>query len=92
MGKWVKGIPQSILRSWVNAGQRAWLQPSGCTLMECWCPISGRQGWGRARTGTKRESKNRKDHLILWLENPIYYRRLYIVVDKQWQATTIGQG
>ena len=48
-----------ILGSQVCAGQRAWLQPRGCTLMGCRCPISGGQGWakaqpGRARTGTKR--------------------------------------
>src|SRR6266540_4228628 len=32
------------------------------------------------------------DYLILWLGNPIYYKVLYIVIDKQWYATTIGKG
>jgi len=32
---------------------------------------------------TKRISRNREDYLILWLRSPIYYRGLYIVIDKQ---------
>jgi len=38
-------VPRSVLRSWVCAGQRAWLQPGGCALIGCRCPISDRQGW-----------------------------------------------
>jgi len=73
--KRAKGIPQSVLRSWVCAGQRAWLQSRGCALMGCRCPISGGQGWAKdaqeqglkekAGTVTKRESRNREDHLRL---------------------------
>jgi len=63
-GKRDKRIPGS--RSWICAGQRAWLQPGGCALMGCRCPISRGQGWAKAqpghmRTGTKRESRNRKN-------------------------------
>ena len=39
MGKRAKGVPWSILGSHVCVGQRAWLQPVGCVLMECQCPI-----------------------------------------------------
>ena len=61
-GKAAKVIPRSVLGSWVRAGQRAWLQPGGCTLMGCRCPISDGQGWakaqlGRARNRTKRETR-----------------------------------
>jgi len=90
-GKAGQRVPRSILGSWVRAGQRAWLQPGGCALMGCRCPISDGQGWakaqpGRAGTETKRKSGNRKNtwgYLILWLKSPIYYRGLYIVIDKQ---------
>jgi len=65
-GKRAKVIPRSVLGSRVCAGQRAWLQPGGCALMGCQCPISEGQGWakaqpGRAGTETKRKSKNRKN-------------------------------
>jgi len=60
-GKAGQRVPRSVLGSRVCAGQRAWLQPGGCALMGCRCPISDGQGWakaqlGRARTGTKRET------------------------------------
>jgi len=87
-GKRDKRIPRSILGSQIHAGQRAWLQPGGCTLMGCRCPISDGQGWakaqpGRARNRTKKETRWGQDYLILWLKSPIYYRGLYIVIDKQ---------
>ena len=44
-GKQAKVIPRSVLGSWIRAGQRAWLQPGGCALMGCRCPISDGQGW-----------------------------------------------
>ena len=59
VGKRAKVIPRSIrVGSQVRVEQRAWLQPGGCALMGCRCPISDGQGWakaqpGHARTGTK---------------------------------------
>ena len=91
-GCWSAGkrgkVPRSVLGSWICVGRRAWLQPGGCALMGCRCPISDGQGWakaqpGRARTGTKRETGYCEEYLILWLKSPIYYRGLYIVIDKQ---------
>jgi len=43
--------------------QGAWLQPGGCALMGCQCPILGGQGWalaqpGHTRNRTKRENRN----------------------------------
>ena len=70
-GKQDKEIPQSVLGSRVCAGQRAWLQPGGCALMGCQCPISDGQGWAKAqpecaRTGTKRISRNRRFTWVTW--------------------------
>jgi len=50
-GKRGKVIPRSVLRSRVCAGQRAWLQPGGCALMGCRCPISDGKGWAKAQPG-----------------------------------------
>jgi len=81
-------VPQSVLGSRICTGQRTWLQPGGCALMGCRCPISDGQGWakaqpGHARNRTKKETRWGQDYLILWLRSPIYYRGLYIVIDKQ---------
>ena len=38
---------------------------------------------GHARNRTKREKQEQEEYLILWLRSPIYYRGLYIVIDKQ---------
>jgi len=99
MGKRDRGMPQSVLRSWVHAGQRAWLQPRGCALIGCRCPISDGQGWakaqlGCARTGTK---ENRILGRILdimaketyLLQGTIYSNRQTIV--SYYNMTRIGQ-
>ena len=60
-GKRDKRIPRSVLGSLICAGQRAWLQPGGCALMGCRCPISDGQGWAKAqlgRTGTRLHQEN----------------------------------
>jgi len=67
-GKQDKRIPRSVLRSRIRAGQRAWLQPGGCALMGCRCPILDGQGWakaqpGRARNRTKKETRWGQDDL-----------------------------
>jgi len=61
-------VPQSILRSQIRTGQRAWLQPGGCVLIGCWCPISDGQGWAKAQPGcarnrTKKETRWGQDYL-----------------------------
>ena len=66
MGKQAKCIPRCVFRSQVCMGQRARLQPGGCALMGCQCPILGEQGWVKAqlehaRNKGKRESRNRDD-------------------------------
>jgi len=43
-------------QDWVRAGQRAWLQPGGCALMGCRCPISRGQGWDVPETGLKEKA------------------------------------
>ena len=48
----------------------------------------GGQGWAKAQPGhvgnrTKEEVSCWVEYLILWLRNPIYYRGLYIVINKQ---------
>jgi len=44
-------VPRSVLGSRICAGRRAWLQPGGCALMGCRCPISDGQGWAKAQPG-----------------------------------------
>jgi len=61
-GKAGQRVPRSVLGSRVCVGQRAWLQPGGCALMGCRCPISDGQGWAKAQPGhmknrTKREAE-----------------------------------
>ena len=83
--------PWSVPRSKMSMGQRAWLQHRCCAPMGCECPIFRGPGWAEARpecTGTmpKRENESTRytwGYLILWLRKPIYYKRLYIAMDKQ---------
>ena len=102
-GKAGQRVPRSVLGSRVCAGQRAWLQPGGCALMGCRCPISDGQGWakaqpGRARTGTKRETGYCEGYLRVLdimakesylLQGTIYSNRQTIV--NYYNGTGIGQ-
>ena len=99
MGKRDKRIPQSILRSQVCTGRRAWPQPRGCTLMRCRCSISDGQGWakaqpGRVRTGTKENKILRRILDIMakesyLLQGTIYSNRQTIV--SYYNRNKIGQ-
>jgi len=53
-------IPWSVLGSRVCMGQRAWLQPRGCALMGCQCPILDGQGWAKAQLGHMRNRTKRE--------------------------------
>ena len=59
-GKAGQRVPRSVLGSRVCAGQRAWLQPGGCALMGCRCPISDGQGWAKAQPGRARNRTKEK--------------------------------
>ena len=88
-GKRAKVIPRSVLGSRVCAGQRAWLQPGGCALMGCRCPISDGQGWALAQpghTGTRLKGKARTGKILdimakesYLLQGTIYSNRQTIV-------------
>jgi len=63
---------------------------SACRLCPHGMPVPyfGGQGWAKAQPGyvgnrTKRGTSCWIECLILRLRNPIYYRGLYIVIDKQ---------
>ena len=102
-GKAGQRVPRSVLGSRVCAGQRAWLQPGGCALMGCRCPISDGQGWakaqpGRARNRTKREKQEQEEYLMVLdimaeesylLQGTIYSNRQTIV--NYYNGTGIGQ-
>ena len=46
-------------------------------------PYRGGQDWAKdARTRIKENKLEQKEYLILWLGNSIYYKGLYIVMDK----------
>ena len=100
MGKRAEGIPRSILRSWVCVGQRAWLQPGGCTLMGCQCPILGEQGWAKAQPGHMRNKAKRGNEMLgrildimarefYLLQETIYSNRQTMV--SYYNRTRIGQ-
>jgi len=98
-GKAGQRVPRSVLGSWVRAGQRAWLQPGGCALMGCRCPISDGQGWAKAQPGHARTRlkriKNRAGILDIMgkesylLQGTIYSNRQTIV--SYYNRNKIGQ-
>jgi len=94
--------PQSVLGNQICAGQRAWLQPGGCALMGCRCPISDGQKPSRdvRETGLK-ERQEQGVYLMLLgvldimakesylLQGAIYSNRQTIV--NYYNGTGIGQ-
>jgi len=98
-GKAGQRVPRSVLGSQVRAGQRAWLQPGGCALMGCRCPISDGQGWAKAQpghVGTRLKGKARTGRILdimakesYLLQGTIYSNRQTIV--NYYNGTGIGQ-